>query len=213
LLLHNRSWRRDVSGGNQETKENEMSKRTRSPFEHQRNTFSGVSSQVNNFATRGSVAGNNITVVEELGNPFGKSSCIINGYCIDPRYSRYRTMNARGGQCIIDGCTCVLKEIGGVKMWTLEGVSGAPSPSTVVENEDSESSDSSSTSFDDRVYRKWRRDKRARKERKKDNEAKKRKGAHVKVQEFLAVLSTEQAEDAAARKRDDERLKLIGDLD
>jgi len=190
-----------------------MSKRKRSPFEHQRNSFSGVSSQVNNFATRGSAAGNNITIVEELGG----GGSIINGYRIDPRYSRYRTMHARNGQCILDGRTCVLKEVDGVKMWTLEGVPGAPLPSTVIENENSGSSDSSSsssTSFDDRVYRKWRREKRVRKERKKDkNEAEKRRGADVKVQEFLAVLSAEQVDDASKRKRELERIKLIGELD
>jgi hypothetical protein len=124
-----------------------MSKRKHLPFEHQRNSFTGVSSQVNNFAIgRGSVAGNNNTVVHELGDPFGRNSCTINGYRIDPRYSRYRVMQARNGQCILDGRVCVLKEVGGVKMWTLDGVTGAPSPSTVVENDDSASSDSSSSS-------------------------------------------------------------------
>jgi len=112
-----------------------MSKRA---FSGQKNSFSGSASQTNHFR-RGDIRCGSIA--------------LVNGYEVDPRYKRCSIMQATSDGCIIDGIYCELKTIDGKKMWTLEGVEGAPtaarddvSSTSSFDSDSSESSDEESPS-------------------------------------------------------------------
>lgn len=83
--------------------------RANAPFRRQRSHFSGNATQTN------------------VGGVSWGGMGIVNGYPVDERYAHgCRTMHADSRGCAIDGRQCVLKEVDGVTMWTLEGVDEAP---------------------------------------------------------------------------------------
>lgn len=88
---------------------------------HQRNSFSGSASQHNTFD--GGVG------KKSSSRPVSGSIQIVNGHPVDQRYARNcRFMEATSDGCTIDGLACVLKTIDGKRLWTLDGVAGAPQP-------------------------------------------------------------------------------------
>jgi hypothetical protein len=87
---------------------------------HQRNSFSGSASQYNTFDGVGK---------KSSSRQFSGSIQIVNGHPVDQRYARNCSfMEATSDGCTIDGLACVLKTIDGKRVWTLDGVTGAPQP-------------------------------------------------------------------------------------
>ncbi len=96
-----------------------------------------TSVSVVNIASNNSVSG----IGNKVRGVVGKTSTKVNGYEIDPRYSRYGKLESKDGKCIIDGRALVLRQINNKLMWTLDS-----SPKDVSHIELSESEESSSSS-------------------------------------------------------------------